>query len=596
MPDPNFSQSLSSASNAGFSPASSNAPVLPCGKVVETSSYDPCDVDMLKLSVSEKKGDGASVKCTEPASVDGSLTAEHRVLLAGSDLLLEVVADYHRDGSYDPDSLSKAKIIIEGITSPACPKGDHSLITWKGGAGSDAVDENWRMAQPDIREVLSQSTRSFTKTGGFLAPYWPFMEDRKAVFIAAIESCGIRDGVTPVTSLNGRVAVYPNDSFELTMKIPPMRKVSWKEGKSLDLKSGETTRSSSHTESKDFGREEEGTSTSRTTGSKVDYSTQTRSESSGGLVTTTEKSSGQKNFKESDGTKTNGVFFEDSTQVSQRGLASSRTLAESREVRYSQTTSAEKMEFTDETAQQGISLKYNGTELDISKTITLFKAAEGFKKAFEDFKNTVPKIGWQADLDIGVLEGSITGSWGMRTKSSATHPRIWEVENFFQITVDVKLFFLKAEVGFGLDLVIENWFSSNPLLELILKITLSFELTLPLKGSFSSSSKENLALSAAAEGVPKLEAKARASAVGYTYEASASLSGCLKATGTFKCGFAQPPIAEGKVEWSPLVLVGVVCRPDTDPWRKELLRYPDVKDPKPIWEGALPTAEDKKNP
>ena len=572
---PVFGPFLPAAQSAGMSSeAGVLGPLLPCQATTPQSKYEPCDVDFLQLANTTDK---QTIKATTPASTDTSLTSEQRSLLGSDDLLLQVVADYHRDGHYDVSKMKTAKIAITGTSSPACPDNEHPLITWRGHspAGSGAP-KHWVMSSPEAQEVLAQSTRAFSGSGGFLKPFWSFGKDRMASFSASIESCGVRDGAEATHTLTGRVEAWPNDTFELTVKIPPFRQIKKSEAAHRAIGSGDRTRSSSRSDSRNFGRDGSSKSWEYTTNKRTgdQHGSQSSSTTKGGVTETDTYKGGRKKGEE---------FAETGFTVSERGALTTRTET------VTQARGSDEVKFSGSTtAAQAVSLKHNGTEVDITKSINSIVAlARDIKTTFDNFKNAVPKIGWQADLDISILEGSITGRWGITPTPAPQHARLWTVQSYYELQVDVKIFYIKAEIGFGVDFKIENWFSSHPLLEVVFKISGSLTLDVPLKTAFSSGKPENVSAELSGTTTPKLEAVARASALGYTANASIDISCGFKASGTFKCGFHTAPVCEAKLEWLPIRVTAQVSYPGSRPWRGEIFKWPSGT-VKPIWQGKLP--------
>lgn len=575
-PPPVFGPLLPSAQAGGLSSdAGAAGPVQSCQAATQVSKYEPCDVDSLQLVNTTDK---QTVQATTTAARDGGLSDAQRALLGSDDLLLQLVADYHRDGHYDVSKMKKGKIVLTGMTSPPCPDNQHGLMTWRGAtpSGIAGTPKTWVMSSPPVQEVLAQSTRAFSGSGGFLKPFWSFGSDRMASFQATIESCGVRDGAEATHALSGRVEVYPNDTFELTVKIPPFRKITKSEAASRSLTSGDKTRSSRRGDSRNFGRDGATKDWDYTTNQRTgdQHGSQSSSTTRGGVTETDTFKGGRKG-----GEETSETGF----SVAERGLFGTRTET------VTQAGGSDVVEFTDKsTVSTAISLKHNGVELDITKSINSVVAlARDIKTTFDNFKNAVPKIGWQADLDISILEGSITGRWGVTPTPKPEHARIWMVQSFYELQVDVKIFYIKAEIGFGVDFKIENWFSSNPLLEVVFKITGSLTLDVPLKATFSSGKPENVAAELSGTTTPKLEAVARASALGYTANASIDISCGFKASGNFKCGFEVAPICEAKLEWLPIRITAQVSYPGSRPWQGEIFKWPDG-DIKPIWQGKLP--------
>ena len=572
MSDTYLEQSCQSAQEAGFSSVGdATQPVQSCPFEQAQSRYQPCDVERLSI---ENQSDVQSLSCTTPAAKDGSLTAAQKALLAGDDLLMQVVADYDRDGSYDPLLQVKAKIAVSAGIEPSCPVEQHTHLRWsiQNGA-SRSFPVNTSNAP---MELLAQSTRAASGSGGFLKPFWSFSENRRVIGHAVVDSCGVRNGRAPTQSLRGRVEVWPNDKFELIFKIPPFRKIKQQQAGYKDLKSGDTVRSGTSSDSRNYAQE--GSSRNWTQSRNVVtgslHGSETKTTTAGGVTDSEGTKGGMKNFQEFS-------TEEDSRSIRGPWMTEKTTMTGD--------LTTGKVEFKDQdTVTQQVSLKRNGVELDISKSVnSLIVAARSFKSAFDNFKNAVPKLGWQADLDISIFEGSITGTWGVVPEAHADHARIWKVKDFYSIRFDVKLIYVKAEIGFGLDFRVDNWFASDPLLEVVLKVAGSLTLDVPVAVTFSSDNRANVEEKISATTTPKLEAKARASAMGYAAGASIDIACGFTVSGSLKCGLEAAPAFLGKAEWVPIKVTARVEYPGSKPWVKVVFQWPD-RAIAPIWQGSLP--------
>lgn len=158
-------------------------------------------------------------------------------MLAGDDLLIQIVADYHRDSKYDVDKMKEAIIGLYGATSPSCPVSLHRRMRWTAvrNIGDRKFTETWdhNKSVPD-QKVLAKSTRG--NFGGFLERFWIFDVSDTVVYRAAIDSCGVRDGAVPTVALHGRVEVQPDVSYKLELKIPSFYKMKRERKGSYDFK------------------------------------------------------------------------------------------------------------------------------------------------------------------------------------------------------------------------------------------------------------------------------------------------------------------------------------------------------------------------
>ncbi|MBC7138426.1 MAG: hypothetical protein H5U17_06675 [Defluviimonas sp.] len=565
-------ESCRSSEEAGFNAGGdATEPVQTCEYAEAESHYAPCDAEDLAI---RNQTDAQIVRCTVPAARDASLSAAQGALLEGDDLLLQAVADYDHDGSYDPAQQKKALIALSAGVDPPCPLDLHTELRWsvRNGA-SRSFPVNTSLPPFDL---LAQSTRAFSGTGGFLKPFWSFGKDRRVIGHVIVDSCGVREGQQPNQSLRGRVEIWPNDRFELIFKIPPFRKIKQQQAGYKDLKSRDRVRSGSASDSGSFGAEGSSRSWSHSTNTAAgsQFGSETRTTTSAGVTDSRTYKGGRKKNEEFE-------LEEESRSV--RGTQLTDKITTTTDMK------AGTVELShEETVTQQVSLKRNGVELDISKSVdSLIVAARSFKSAFDNFKNAVPKLGWQADLDISIFEGSITGTWGVVPEARADHARIWKVKEFYSVTFDVKLIYVKAEIGFGLDCRVENWFASDPLLEVVLKVTGSLTLDVPAAVTFSSDKRANVEEKISAATTPKLEAKARASAMGYAAGASIDIACGFTVSGSLKCGLEAAPAFTGKVEWVPIKITARVEYPGSKPWVKVVFQWPDGAIA-PIWQGVLP--------
>jgi len=570
-----FNGMQSSAESAGFSKMENpNDSTLQCDASDNVSHYEPCDVDFLEIkSVADKKAI-AAVKCENPAADDTSLTDEHLTLLDGDDLLIQTIADFHHDGTYDPNKMKEAVVALYGATSPACAKSTHRKIEWlpvKNTSKEDSA-KTWDNNKPaPDQKVLAKSTRG--RVGGFLERFWLFGLSDTAIYRAKISSCGLRDGAVPNIALTGRVEVQPDVKYELSLAIPSFYKMKRERKGEYDFKGDEYSTERTSSSSTNFGRDT-GSETHKSQwneGKGFSFDTEEISTRSGGGPTETYSSSeGRKNYTE---------YVAETETVTTHGWVMDNVLT-------SKDSTEEEVSLEEELkAGTNITLKRNGREIDIVKSVeNIIKIAQNVQRAWDNFEQAVPKIGWQASLEIEIFTGTFTGEWGVRAKREATHPRIWETERYFAFNIDIRVFYLKADIGFGFEFIVENWFSSNPLLEIIVKITGGITVEVPLKTAIQWDKKDTLKSTLGVKPVANLKGIARASALGYAFEASCTIEAGIEFTGIFECDFDFSPTCNAKLEWVPLTVTTRLEAPRKRP-RTHVWTWPEEK-LEPIWEGV----------
>jgi hypothetical protein len=583
-------QSCESSEEAGFSSQEvcATKPVSACPGAVKSSksTYKPCDVVRLYVRSVSGTGDDSFeqlVVCDGPSEKDTSLTKAQRALLGADDALLQTVADYHRDGTYDPKKMLKVTVVPSAKIAPICALHEETGLIWK---GHDGKSEQLALNQSTPIELLAESTRAFSGTGGFLKPFWSFSESRKIVEYAIADSCGVRAGGIPNGSLRTRVEVWPNDIFELTFKIPPL--FSHKKMKETFINLRNLTHSTeSSAETKD---RVSGVNTSskevKNAAKGDDYSTQSRSATdSSGIVHSRETTRG---LKGTDDTKP-------TEEVKKTEFTQSSPVTAGLFIRKKTTTVDLTGKASDESKEviavsQQVSLKRNGIELDISKTInSVIKATRDFQSIVTELQEVVPKVGWYSETSITVLEGSITGTWGTAPELNSEHSRIWRVIPYYSVAFNVNLFSAYYKIGFGLKIEVSNWFASDPLLKVDLSAELLLSLYVPINLTFSSNDRANYVRTVTETAKYSLKGTATAMALGYGIESSVDLSGNLEISGKLSASLAKAPVYEGKAVLTPLVITVTVSRSDSKPWVEEVFKWPEQ--PWTIWSGSLPSSE-----
>lgn len=550
----------------------------------------PCDVEELWISSTDKKAYiNQRVSATLPVSRDGGLTSAQRALLGEDDLLIQIVADRLRVDA-DRQSPDKRIVTFDGRTAPNCPHGVHSKILWEpDGAGSAGERKEWILSCPAPVEVLAKADQGTTNPAGFLQRFWTSASSFKKTYRVTIESCGVRsDRKQPTDWLTGRVEVVPNDQFELIWKVMKGGSYNWEKRGYTDITGADVTKNSQSSGGSVFGAKKASSSIHIVDQSKGDnYWETTESENTG-------KDPKTRTTKYTYGTIDGGQVpkrrpWARETDADLNGLAGQ--VLDKTAVRYVNS----KQKVVHASLYQisvDISLKRNGVELDPARMVnsilsTVTKLKNGFKEFEESFRELVPKVGYFAKLDVSVMEGTLTGTWGNTTKMNPDHARIWLAEPQCGINGNLKVIDLTFEAGFGVESRIKGFFSSKPTLELVLKVSLVLSLEVPWEVSYSHARPKTLRSDLSADGTAVVQAVGRASLLGIVAAASADVSGGIKFSGAAECGLDRAPFIEGELKWKKIVVTVRAESPWTKPYSNEVLEWPKGE-PRPIWQGRLP--------
>lgn len=572
-----FDSMKKSATTHDFSPDQpAVCTVQGCGNPFDKSRYEPCDVDFLTIT-NHSNATASSVTCTVPASADPSMTWEIKQLLGSDDLLLQTVADYHHDGSYDPAKLKEAEIGIDGTTSPQCSTLEHRKIEWTAVSNPppDAWNREWEgNVSVEPQKLLAKSTRA-TPQGGFLERFWPFGGSDTVIYRAEISSCGVRDGAKPTTRLRGRVEVQPDVKYEISLKIPSFYKMKREREGNYQFSNKEYNTSSTKSTSYNFGRD----ATSQTSsshwneGEGFSFNTET---------TSTRVDGGDTHYKSSSKGRKNWTEY----TAKQESLTEHGWVLDTK-VTHKDSTEKEPTLEDELKAGTNISLRRNDEEIDIVKSIeNIIKISKEIQKAWDNFEKAVPKIGWHASLEIEIFTGTFSGEWGVRPKAAPTHPRVWETERYFNFNVDIKVFYVKAEVGFGYEFIVKGWLSKHPALDIRAKVTGSVSVDVPFKTAIEWNKRDTLESTLGVKPISALTAIAHASAIGYIFEASCNIEAGIEFTGTFKVDFDYSPTCEGKLEWVPITVTVNLQYPMLSSPPPHVWTWPEKK-LDPIWSGTI---------
>lgn len=227
MPDPDlyFGKVGRSASTAGFSATqTAGSSTGDCPYAKKQTATQLCDVNGLII---ENTTDKQKLEISTAAKYDTSLNSYQCKLLGSDDLLMQVVADYKNDGSYDPDKMKYATIHMTASGNNKCNPEKHLLSKWES-TTSDLGRQFWVNPKTKEAKLLAADTR-LLHGGEFLERFWSFSKNRRQYRRFSASSCGVAPMVQKANhSLSGRIEVFPNDQFELIFNIPPFKKISQK--------------------------------------------------------------------------------------------------------------------------------------------------------------------------------------------------------------------------------------------------------------------------------------------------------------------------------------------------------------------------------
>ncbi|MFT6912021.1 MAG: hypothetical protein ACJAQW_000618 [Paracoccaceae bacterium] len=589
-----FDNSVASANNAGFQTAPGGQfIVLSCGMKQPNPDYHPCDVTGFEVKV---EGESPKVSCTGPASTDASLTAAQKTLLAGQDMLLQIVSDvYREDRGGDPK-----KVVLAGTTAPACHHSEHALITLKRVSGPVAVPQEWKMSTPAPVEVLAPEA---SIRASFFERYWPFGRDGTHLYDAKLVSCGIPADETQagVAQLNARIEVFRESNYKLTFTVPKLAEAKLNASAKRNLQtldetieiSGSARVAVAEVSAKGSAtRNSDGTVTAASLegaasigGSGIGGSVAYDGGSDGGQGGTTYSTA-----RTGDGVI--ATFTETQVDGSNPRITYNQTLDDVLVRRATEVTVnpggttevSNSTEFNFDKAQ-AFSLTYNGDKVPVVEVLgAVLNLPTTISDFVKEMKDSVPTIGWTAELAVGVLEGSVTGSWYLTPNASATHDRIWEVGRGYSISFDCSLVTISLSIGFGVEWVLANPVYETPLIEMVLKASVTLSFKVDANFTVDSGGDETFSNKLTGECVPDFVVTAQAKASGVGFEATIKIETGFDAEFTFTGGFSEEPKMPGKISFLPLK-VSFTYQLMTSVQTIKLFNYPNEK--VTLWEGDL---------
>ena len=567
----------------------------------QKNQTEPCDINTLEVILRESDGKTQSVPAWKqplrkiwsgnPQGIPVWLLRS----LSEYDVIIEAIASRHTtEVSGDAKSDNKpVNLEIYVSLEGSCPDQKHPIISVVPkdiSCSQDSITKEFEgiVTKKVYARPLSRSSWSPTN---WVQSFWPFGDAHIKDLIITADSCGIRAKGDPNEKMNCLVRIHPDDHYQLTLKIPSFyglkreRKASveWKKAVSTDKNKAWITTSEQSSSSSRFGQtvSEDSSSHAYSQKQKHDIKSFTYAQKLGDTYY---------EIKSSEGTQGGDVFIAESeTETHFKGR-----LFSDRSSTTNEDSTATGRALTKEKHRQldsGILLTRNGAELDISKTINSILA---LKKTIEDgwnsIKGMVPKVGWSIDLSLAIMEGSITGEWGI--KSGGLSGERWAlVKPYVLLEVDVKVISLLFTLMAGFEFKIDSptsWIGVGDakILWIIAKIEASFEITAAIKGTISFSDKEKILQSEKSGFGWKVGAHGRVEVVGFAYDAQAGLKGGMKFDGAMKYSPQKAPTIEGNFYFEETIVYLYVSKPGKGrmetKWEKKL--YEECT----LWKGSLP--------
>lgn len=546
----------------------------------EDINTDPCDAAELNI---QETGAKQQVFCDTKARKDCSLTDKHLALLGDADLLLECIADF--DNNYGITPSKKVSFVIDAKMTPQhSVHSNHPALYWDPQKNKDYDDKYEVTCDTSLekKDKLAPSIRNESgHNQGWLSKYWNFNNNEK-IFRVAIYGCGIVDSGEANRSLSGLIKIYPNQTWKVTLSIPAFATIKKTRDGSIDLRGNRVSNSSSSYTS-NFGQ---------SGGSQSTNTTVNRSQ--GNNTTSSTVSMTQGGATES-ATHTQGMQgFDAFASESESYTGAAPRLAGRREYYSAGDSTNEGESFLGTNNLHfgpQFSLTLNGQSLDVAKRINnILTIAKTIRDTWNELQKWAPSIGWKASLDVSLFEGSFSGEWGYRSTPKPENDRIWLVERYIAVEAELKLFYCKASISFGIDIKVENWITGRPFVQVVLKIEGAITVNVPLsmryetKAGIESLDEGDFKSKIAVDSLASLAVIGRASFLDITYEASVSIDGGFAIEGNFVCGFNSDPKFEGKIFTKPVVVHLTLMAAGEDPYRKDINCLPK----KDVWQGVFP--------
>ncbi|WP_437669513.1 LysM peptidoglycan-binding domain-containing protein [Sorangium sp. So ce131] len=463
-----FDMSLPAAA-AGEEPRAADAtPDREPGPQRSAATREPCDVQKLVVTATVLGAEPAVRRLMATRRLRGrpapsGVSQEVASLLRSYDLVIDTVAAYPSK----EDAAPEEKVKIEGRAEyhgGTCPEQEHPLLVLQ---PIGSVEElkgalgglSWNAPSSEPREFYARGvTWDFNQFGGdfgllfrFISQF--FREDSGKLLNLEARSCGRRAaaGGTPLQSLNALVRIFRNDSWEISLKIPTIGKVSHEYSRTRDLATG-TKRRETETEYS-AGRH------------RGEISTKTKTAGDGTTTTRRTETSYAKGAASSvtTGTKKSGAYFHGKQQGAN---------GEGREFRWS--TSGKRPEgdgWSEEGDGHGRLLpkdkqlkKPSSIELVVKcndRKLKCIDEAEKILEAIKDLAETIedalealerlPQVGWKFTFSLSILAGSLKLSWGKEMIDDAVGDRYLPARTIYSLDAKLKIIDIEAEISFGFE-------------------------------------------------------------------------------------------------------------------------------------------------
>jgi hypothetical protein len=507
-------------------------------------------------------------------------TPEHlKASLRSYDLVLELLSDYQTES---PEPIDK-KVVLNIETSPigTCPQREHLRTTFKPLNSYDDSPAEWINQSATPVNLLAISSK-VDKAGGpkrWLSPFWIFGEDYVKQIEVAGESCGVRAQGDPNKRLAALIRIYRNDVYSLSFKVPSFKEFTRKREGSVNAKGDHIVSTNSST--KTFGRTTAEQSSSTTTNLRKgsEFNTTVVGGRDGSGYTKLEESAGRNAWED---------YLAAKETYTEHG--GNPFMSKDVSLTHSDSTQGKEELIFDvkpQEIQPNISLKRNTHEVNFTKAVNdIVNLQQRLVKAWNDIQNWVPKIGWSATVDLSILTGTISGSWGHRL-AKESDPRFIAVDPFYDISFDLSILSYKLAVMFGVDFSIPallDWFGDSKLLEIVLKAEGSISGDVKVSDTLQNFDKNVTALKGTS--TVDISVHGRVSALGYYYDAKGGVEGGITFEGQFAASFDSPPTAEGEFFFIETCVYAKFV--DGKRGRKTTMWKQTLFKRKTIWQGTLP--------
>ena len=649
-----FFSSKQSADNAGFSSSGggpSSTQSCPANPVPK--STEPCQVDQLKVEVIEEDDYGEkepkqTVTWTH-ANRNKKYSAEVVKALSGADMVIQTVSDnLFRDRGGSPRTLK-----VTNATSPACKKSEHPEFTFKKTGKRQKATKFQTTAEdldipsePNRRNVVDGFFETYWPFGKGGKRTYTVISRSCGIAKTATE--------TAPAAVTCRVEAYRNNSLKLSIEPPAFmekkhaidvklttekltREVTKEDKSMFDTRSEEhktetVTEGDKTTETVEVNREGGGATASsksetvteggirttessssyedarvsvntesRTTSGPDGFSSSSRTDAQSGerrVITSEELRSGADYVaaKRQETQVANGIVYDRIDAVyadpSLRAAASRQTLIVGNPIKVigeDKGTEIEEESFED--IESRCKLEFNGESHDFDKYIhRMIELPNRFSKFVEEMKEAVPQVGWSAEASLVVLAGNIGFEWELAEKDAAECDVAWLVDAPGKIKIDCEVIKGGLTASFGIDWVIENLIWDPPLVECILKISATLEVTCKMEAEWNFPDDGEFKVEPGIESIPDVTATARAMVNGIGCSAEAKLEMGLGGQFTFEGSADKTPNLSGEVYSVPFSLTA-----ETEffgeKYKSELFSYPENRTK--IWEGEFMTPAPK---